>query len=34
MNMSSHIPLKDLFGAAKGHHQVKSGGMRETGKNE
>ena len=32
--MSSHIPLKYLFGAAKGHHQVKSGGMRETGKNE
>lgn len=32
MNMGSHIPLIYLFGAVKGHYQVKSGGMRETKK--
>ena len=34
INMGSHIPLIYLFVAAKWHHQIKSGGMRETGKNE
>ena len=31
--MGPHSPLIFLFGAAKWHHQIKSGGMRENGKN-